>query len=519
MAETSKKRTVRIPLDYFKRPDPLDHWKTLLTVVGVVIAAGWAFGLGWDFWSRSRRSERSRQLASHGPLARPHATWELQCETCHIPFQPIGQTTWTARLVGDSRQSDTRCKSCHAGSIHHTGQSPEDPACAGCHHDHQGRDASLVRISDQHCTQCHANLTRHMSEERTPRVAASVTRFDDNPDHHPAFRVNRAPDPGRLKFDHARHLKNGMALPSGGPIQTLAMMRESDRERYKSYAKGSDGFIQLDCAACHRLEPGDDGAAPWPGTARNAGAYMLPVSYARDCRACHSLDFDPAVPTLVMSHPIEPAEVHRSLWETYATRYLSANPALLDKPIPPRPLPGKPEAPEVLEARRVIDNKVQAAEKLLFGAKKCAECHDYETADGSPVPSLEMYDPKRDVRITPTNVPAVWFLGAVFDHSAHRAVSCRECHARANGDSADASHQSGDVLLPTVKECLECHSPRRAGAEARTRQGGASFDCTECHRYHNDDSPLQGRGAPSRDALGDATIKQFLLGAPEPGQR
>ena len=172
MAETSKKRTVRIPLDYYKRPDRLAWWRRVLSALAVLVAVAWAAGIGWDFWSPARRQERARRLASHGPLTRSHAAWEMQCEACHTPFQSIGVETWAAPVLGDSRQSSQQCQACHAAGIHHVRQQPPDLACARCHHDHQGRDASLVRNADQQCTQCHADLTAHVQGGATGVAAA-----------------------------------------------------------------------------------------------------------------------------------------------------------------------------------------------------------------------------------------------------------------------------------------------------------------------------------------------------------
>src|SRR4051812_7511129 len=238
MAETSKKRTVRIPLDYYKRRDRLASWRLILSAMAVVTAGVWASGIGWDFWSASGRESRARRLATHGPLARPHATWDAECEACHAPFRPIGLSTWARPVLGDSSRSDALCQGCHAAPIHHASQSPGEVACASCHHDHRGRDASLVRIADQHCTRCHADLTAHMSVDRAPAVAETVTRFDSDPAHHPEFRSTKRSDPGRLKFNHALHLTPGMASEKGGPVQTLTMLRESDRARYREYAQG-----------------------------------------------------------------------------------------------------------------------------------------------------------------------------------------------------------------------------------------------------------------------------------------
>jgi hypothetical protein len=129
------------------------------------------------------------------------------------------------------------------------------------------------------------------------------------------------------------------------------------------------------------------------------------------------------------------------------------------------------------------------------------------------VETLDRWNPDREVRIKKTNVPNVWFLSAAFDHSAHRAVSCRDCHERAYRDSTQASHESKDVLIPSIKVCLECHGPSRRG-DSGTRLGGAGSDCTECHRYHNGDAALLGLDSASRGAETRATIRQFLLGNP-----
>jgi hypothetical protein len=105
----------------------------------------------------------------------------------------------------------------------------------------------------------------------------------------------------------------------------------------------------------------------------------------------------------------------------------------------------------------------------------------------------------KEISIEPVNVTQVWFPRAVFDHSAHRALECAACHA-----DARTSQKSSDVLLPGIKTCVQCHSP------ASGRSGGAGDSCTECHRYHNGDHPLQGMGASSRGVRERRTIDEFL---------
>jgi hypothetical protein len=305
-----------------------------------------------------------------------------------------------------------------------------------------------------------------------------------------------------------------MALEGGGPVQTLGMLREPDRARYRNYATGPEGILRLDCAACHHLGPQDNDVASQSGRVPAGGAYMLPITYENQCRACHPLSYDPADPSVEMPHSLQPAAVHESLGRAYAAEFLARNPGLLDRRIPPRPLPGQAEPAETVEARQAVARKVADAEKILFGAKKCGECHHYETHGGDPVATLDRWDPGRTVRITPTRVPSIWLRSAAFDHSAHRGVSCRECHERAYPDSPRASHRSIDVLLPGIKECLECHSPRRNGADAASVTGGAGFNCTECHRYHDGDSALAAIAVTPVEVETRSTVRQFLLGIP-----
>jgi hypothetical protein len=241
---------------------------------------------------------------------------------------------------------------------------------------------------------------------------------------------------------------------------------------------------------------------------------MLRVTYQDHCRACHPLDYEPSLPGLAMDHPLQPGEVSAALRRVYAAEYLKQNPAVLEERLPPRPMPGPAVPPRGGEARAAIERKVAAAEKILFGAKKCGECHAYEDAEREPVAALDHFDAEHPVKITPTSVPAVWWRSAAFSHSAHRALDCRGCHERAYPDAPNPSHQSKDVLLPALKDCVQCHAPRgRSASSGSTHaRGGAGFDCTECHRYHNGDAALLGLAAPLSAPETRLTIEQFLRG-------
>jgi predicted CXXCH cytochrome family protein len=51
-------------------------------------------------------------------------------------------------------------------------------------------------------------------------------------------------------------------------------------------------------------------------------------------------------------------------------------------------------------------------------------------------------------------------------------VACTQCHA------AEQSTRTADIILPSQKTCVECHSPK----------GGVRDACSTCHNYHNEPS-------------------------------
>jgi hypothetical protein len=160
-----------------------------------------------------------------------------------------------------------------------------------------------------------------------------------------------------------------------------------------------------------------------------------------------------------------------------------------------------------------IGQEIVKAETILYAHKQtCGECHNYELA-GKVLPpdsralldSLKPHEPPA-FRIQPQSTTPIWFSHARFDHSAHRALECSACRAGAYpGSSA-----SGDTLVPGISNCVQCHAPQRH--EGDKLVGGARFDCSECHRYHHGDAPLQGLGAAARGPREKMTVQQFLSG-------
>jgi hypothetical protein len=537
--ETSKERWSRIPLDYYKHPDHLERWKTRCAIAALVLVLAWlAAGFFWDS-ERSRLGSGGlgRLRASHGPLARVHAAWESNCEACHVAGEPIQDNVLAPAWPRATSASEKRCQSCHQGPAHHT-CARGTPSCASCHRDHRGRDASLARTPDSACTQCHADLKSHIKPgAECARVSgeyalfSNIRRFDVD---HPEFRTFQndpgAGDRGKLAFNHALHMRKGMALQAGGkPIFVLGMIADAaERKRYALRAEKDSDPVQLDCTSCHQTEGGAFGRAEVP----SAGEYMQPITYEVHCRACHELRVDSADTGITGAQPIriphglQPAELHQAMREAYVAVLLETRPPATETPPSLRSKPPiRPEAKEA-DARQFVSERVLEKEKSLYleqrlldaektlflGKQTCGECHVFDTASGTV--SIDMLGSGRapTFRVVPTNVAPLWFRHARFNHRAHHAISCRECHPAAyaeppGGTSVTPSMQSSDVLVPRIETCRQCHAP------ASRNGGGAAFDCTECHRYHGGDRPLHGPGGRARDPSTRLTIEQFLSGA------
>jgi hypothetical protein len=454
-------------------------WKYRLAVCAAVAAVVWLDQTG----AGSRHSP--------GLLASVHATWDTQCNACHGTLSSGEQGGWwRAKLAFDRVQSD-RCRECHAGPPHHQVSEKFEAECSACHREHRGRDASLLRVADERCTSCHSNLHEHKSGDGIlPPIADRVERFTSD---HPHFR-SVASDPGQLEFNHARHMTDGMPLTTGGKPRTLAEIPQPWRERFRQKGQEDTAPVHLECTSCHQLDrqDGPDRAARLPAdfrTPRSDGRYFLPIVYEAHCQGCHPLTFDRDLPEREVPHRLQPDEVRRALEEVYLTEYLQGNAKLLRRPLP-RQLPNAGMA----KAGEYVWEAVQKAEMLLYlGQTGCAECHHFDNPHNTVKPE----------GIIPTAIPAIWLRHAVFDHKAHRAIDCRECHASAWG-----AKKSSEVLIPDRDKCLNCH--RAATSPLDLQAGPARSNCTECHWYHDGDHVLAGVGSVARQPENKRSVEGFL---------
>ena len=502
--ETGKERASRIPLDYFKKPDALQRPKLLLALIAFFLALSWVGAM---------QLRHDTQPYSRGPVAAVHATWNDKCEACHRSFTPLGSDNAAHLFLSKSDQDELLCTNCHAGPVHHADQLTERaPTCAACHREHQGRDTRLTQNADQECTVCHRELSKSRKGAGSGKeFENSITDFITG---HPEFRSKQ--DPRKLKFNHKLHLTRGLISDS---MKFSDIRDPKEQNRYMKLLGESDpnAAVQLNCAACHQLDTS-------PGS-RSGGAYMQPIKFENHCVACHPL----TVPgsdgnKIAVPHHLQPDEIRDYLWGTLAKN--ESRKRLEQSSSPSRPLPGAPLPADPENAiRRQLKEKTEeqmrflgqdraaVVEKWVLGGKTtCGECHEYER------------EKEVSFRIAPTKIPTVWLQHAYFDHTAHRAMDCLDCHKQTPNSAklgtvpsttANAQDPVSGLLLPEITTCKQCHAPNRGAGSAAS--GGARSDCVECHRYHNGDFPLEGIGAAVRDPKSKfSTPAQFHSGSPPP---
>lgn len=478
--DSAKQRARRMPLDYYKGLSRLDQIKWLLTGLACLAVGGY---IVWTLGGWAVGNENAARQFSPAPVASVHAVWEGQCAACHVPGQSLRQDgqaiSAVSALVKGRTSADTRCTTCHAGPPHHANQLASDVwSCSGCHRDHQGRDADLTRMNDTVCTRCHAAMEQHREGASSLNPPTeNVTSFATN---HPPFRSLKSNDPGRLKFSHRLHLLPGQVPKDAKPSAKKTLADVPEQYRAALIAPRSladvplDTAIQLECANCHVT---DSGGIP------AAGDYMQPVNFEQHCAACHRGEL---VAEVAAGGSAESSQVPHGL-QTSAIRPLLAGLAsppmgspILSPEALMQPIPGKTPGQNLAQTTEPSSAvRVVAALEALRGEHRCGKCHEYE---GDAV--------------APTRVPSIWLKHGRFDHSAHRAIQCYDCHDRERLESSSEGKPPLDdrrPILPDIDNCRRCHAPITAGGTA-----GARHDCSGCHRYHAGDQPPHGRGALSR---------------------
>ncbi|TXT38430.1 MAG: doubled CXXCH motif-containing protein [Planctomycetota bacterium] len=512
MLRSSRELSSRVDLRVHQQPNRLRRaawWLALWAAVGSLL------------WLTLQHSLGEHQIYQAGDVTIPHRLIENECWRCHTTWTPLQRLT---SFSDDLHSIDNKkCESCHRVAEHHANQVPahRDISCAACHQEHEGA-AMLTQPSNRHCIACHADLkTTHGPSEI---FAKNVTRFDqldghpdfllktlvtaaaDAPPPHAKHGANRAiehfqrpgdaaprwQDRGRIRFNHAMHLK--AEYDSSGKL--IHGLIGKDR-------KFTD--LSRSCEVCH--EPDHE------------GRFLKPISFERHCRECHPLLFDhERFPGQSVPHQT-PDIVRGFLTETYTLKEVGSRKLEVgtqsDSQL--RPLPGhrdfqrlsKEQAKAVLDDVTKAETIAQQHRHSQFGYEAtggCRYCHEVEPVATKSPTSLA------DWRIVPTNIPSRWLAHSEFHHEPHRLLSCSACHA-----GVAQSKNTGDVLIPSIDICRTCHaqrpgdwleplrsqksdavssnSPHQPQSELlidllSSVNRGARTSCIECHKYHD---PIKDR--------------------------
>jgi len=332
---------------------------------------------------------------------------------------------------------DAACQACHDGAPHpavqaDTARPDAAPPCARCHVEHRGR-AALSEVADAACTSCHGDLKAHASS--VTLRSSRITGFKEG--QHPEFSAAGSLDERPIRLNHAIH------MPAQG--KTIRNIK-----------------LPMSCGDCHITDP------------NSAEGAFQPVTFAQ-CAPCHARELEYDVYHLLGAaappapHTKNPQAIHQIITAAYRDA-LARNPALARRPL----------GNDLTPPANWLERAVKDSEEYLFN-RKCGYCHTMiGYAVVKPVNSIAgRYDPSK-----PNGQP--WLPRSEFAHRRHRAEDCASCHT-----TARTSTKTSDVLIPTMKSCLPCHSQ----SEARLSR------CSECHLYHNRSLQKERDGAAAAMAL------------------
>lgn len=423
----------------------------------------------WSHLSRANRepgAADSNQVAmdaawSTGKLSLAHYGLEDNCEACHVEaFEAV---------------RDTTCLSCHATIGDHAikprlavSRGPMDwgdrlqwdvaetfgkegpEACTTCHTEHEGA-GRMEPAAQQFCADCHGTMDTRLTNTRLANAGDFGTS-------HPQFQALVYSQPGSTKptrisltgtprENHGLSFPHDMHLSKTGGVARMA----------NSLPRYGDGLV---CADCHR--PRDDKVG------------FQPIEMEEDCESCHSLVYDRVGSTFRTLRHGDVDQMRADLAAMdRAPRRGSASTA--------RRRPGEfaRGGRYFQDFGRPTQNYIGVRQALSRGGL-CGECHLPATDNGQP-------------SVVPVNLRRNYMMAGTFDHGPHEQEKCTTCHLAESSDSAT------DVLLPTIKQCRDCHLGEDA-VRAEVPSG-----CAMCHSYH----PPAGRKPPNHPGDPRKTIARL----------
>jgi predicted CXXCH cytochrome family protein len=362
-----------------------------------------------------------------GEPSAAHSHFLSDCNTCHErPFV---------------RVRNEACLQCHRELPQHSEHADilamdgfVNARCGACHLEHTG--AALIARKPALCTGCHAAP----DDDFALAQLSPAKNFERS---HPEFTV-RLPQmkqgvPAYAEFAHDAALReqSNLLFPHDLHVSAKGIGSPAGRKT-------------LNCADCHQP----------------AGRSFAPVQMEQHCLECHRLDFDPNTPALRLPHT-SAAQVAKIIRDHFARVALAGEAPAQQAADAPEIVRVPRRSGEVLTAEQSAislswaDSKAGAVIDEAIGRRVCRECHE--------VQRMDRYDDPWS--IAPVGRTASFLTGARFDHAAHRAQDCGDCHA------AEDSASSADVLIPNLASCRGCHGDSDSSGLVPTA-------CVGCHGFH-----------------------------------
>jgi hypothetical protein len=208
--------------------------------------------------------------------------------------------------------------------------------------------------------------------------------------------------------------------------------------------------MRLECRSCHE-----------PDTARKG---FQPISMAKHCQECHTLQFEPAVTTREVPHG-KPAVARVVIEEFYANLALQGVRDSFQRAfgVPGEGLLRRAGEPTQAERESALGLAQRKASKW---PARCSRCASARPATWSRA--------RRTTGAWPRcGPPSTGCRRRASPHKAHPHVKCATCHDVAT------SKKASDVSMPEIKGCRECHGgPRPA-------EGKVMSNCLLCHGFHD----------------------------------
>lgn len=381
-----------------------------------------------------------------GPISNAHHIPSIgtDCNTCHLKlFEPA---------------PNRACIACHDNIRGHVDwQQVSVPElatlrCANCHVEHNEPD-NLVRNDPALCIDCHvqpAEIAQVKGGGELPQPASGFSK-----ESHPQFQLALLSQTGLGNSWEMQRVSWGAASLREQSNLKFPHDLHLNPEEVQSPQTGKP----LQCSACHKLK--DD------------GEHFVPMTMETTCRGCHALTFDDDFPDKQLPHGDVSAAIV-ALEEHFIRKFADPGLRQADQRFIRR-RPGFTEDEEQCQGSAFECGEKLALREAVnqFSGSGCVTCHEVQAQPEAPL--TERWS------VTPVRLQTDWYPFAAFDHVAHMTPgdrksrdtrqTCDECH------DAQSSKDSHDILIPGIKNCVECHGPVNDNTQV-------ALSCRGCHGFH-----------------------------------